>query len=127
MTPFGQKLRELRDKKQVSLKDMAAEIGVSAAYLSSLEHGKRGKPAWYLVQRIIVYFNIIWDDAEELERLAQLSDPRVVLDTSGLAPVTTEYANRLAANISHLEPDQVQDMLLRLDGYLKSKSGKELY
>ena len=127
MTPFGQKLRELRDKKQVSLKDMAAEIGVSAAYLSALEHGKRGKPAWYLVQRIIVYFNIIWDDAEELERLAQLSDPRVVLDTSGLAPVTTEYANRLAANISHLEPDQVQDMLLRLDGYLKSKSGTELY
>jgi len=126
MTPFGQKLRELRDKKQVSLKDMAAEIGVSAAYLSALEHGKRGKPAWYLVQRIIVYFNIIWDDAEELERLAQLSDPRVVLDTSGLAPVTTEYANRLAANISQLEPDQVQDMLLRLDGYLKSKSGKEL-
>jgi len=126
MTPFGQKLRELRDKKQVSLKDMAAEIVVSAAYLSALEHGKRGKPAWYLVQRIIVYFNIIWDDAEELERLAQLSDPRVVLDTSGLAPVTTEYANRLAANISHLEPDQVQDMLLRLDGYLKSKSGKEL-
>jgi transcriptional regulator with XRE-family HTH domain len=126
MTPFGQKLRELRDKKQVFLKDMAAEIGVSAAYLSALEHGKRGMPAWYLVQRIIVYFNIIWDDAEELERLAQLSDPRVVLDTSGLAPVTTEYANRLAANISRLEPDQVQDMLLRLDGYLKSKSGKEL-
>ena len=126
MTPFGQKLRELRDKKQVFLKDMAAEIGVSAAYLSALEHGKRGKPAWYLVQRMIVYFNIIWDDAEELERLAQLSDPRVVLDTSGLAPVTTEYANRLAANISRLEPDQVQDMLLRLDGYLKSKSGKEL-
>ncbi len=58
MTPFGQKLRELRDKKQVSLKDMASEIGVSSAYLSALEHGKRGKPAWYLVQRIIVYFNL---------------------------------------------------------------------
>jgi transcriptional regulator with XRE-family HTH domain len=126
MTPFGQKLRELRDKKQVSLKDMAAEIGVSAAYLSALEHGKRGKPAWYLVQRIIVYFNIIWDDAEELERLAQRSDPRVVLDTSGSAPVTTEYANRLAANISQLEPEQVQDMLMRLDDYLKAKSGKEV-
>ena len=126
MTPFGQKLRELRDKKQVSLKDMASEIGVSSAYLSALEHGKRGKPAWYLVQRIIVYFNIIWDEAEELERLAQISDPRVVLDTSGLAPIVTEYANRLASNISQLEPQQVQDMLLHLNAYLKTKSGKSL-
>jgi transcriptional regulator with XRE-family HTH domain len=126
MTPFGQKLRELRDKKQVSLKDMASEIGVSSAYLSALEHGKRGKPAWYLVQRIIVYFNIIWDEAEELERLAQISDPRVVLDTSGLAPIVTEYANRLATNISQLEPQQVQDMLLHLNAYLKTKSGKSL-
>ena len=75
MTPFGRKLRELRALRQVTLKDMAAELGVSAAYLSALEHGKRGVPAWYLVQRIIAYFNVIWDEAEELERLAQMSDP----------------------------------------------------
>ena len=66
MTPFGEKLRALRRERGVSQKDMAAAIGVSAAYLSALEHGRRGAPTWTLIQKIIGYFNIIWDDAEEL-------------------------------------------------------------
>ncbi len=81
MTPFGERLRELRRAKGVSQKQMAASLGVSAAYLSALEHGKRGVPSWAMVQKIIGYFNVIWDDAEELQRLAQTSDPRVVIDT----------------------------------------------
>jgi len=102
MTPFGSKMRELRAARGVTMKDMAEGLGVSAAYLSALEHGRRGTPTWYLVQRIIAYFNIIWDEAEELARLAQESDPRVVVDTSGLSPAATHFANRLARQISEL-------------------------
>ncbi|RVB09975.1 XRE family transcriptional regulator, partial [Mesorhizobium sp. M7A.F.Ca.CA.004.05.1.1] len=61
MTPFGEKLRTLRGERGVRQKDMAAAIGVSAAYLSALEHGRRGAPTWTLIQKIIGYFNIIWD------------------------------------------------------------------
>ena len=86
MTPFGERLRELRRAKGVTQKEMAAALGVSAAYLSALEHGRRGVPSWAMVQKIIGYFNIIWDDAEELQRLAETSDPRVVIDTAGLSP-----------------------------------------
>ena len=75
---------------------MAAALGVSAAYLSALEHGRRGTPTWALLQKIIGYFNIIWDEAEELQRLAETSDPRVVIDTAGLSPAATELANLLA-------------------------------
>ncbi len=115
MTPFGRKLRELRQQKSVTLKQMAAEIGVSSAYLSALEHGKRGTPAWYLVQRIISYFNVIWDEAEELERLAQISNPRVTIDTGGMSPEATEYSNRLAQQIGKLEPNELKEMLKFLD------------
>ena len=96
MTPFGEKLRALRDESGVSQKEMAAALGVSAAYLSALEHGRRGAPTWALIQKIIGYFNVIWDDAEELQRLAETSHPRVVIDTSGLSPAATELANLLA-------------------------------
>jgi transcriptional regulator with XRE-family HTH domain len=82
---------------------MADAIGVSAAYLSALEHGRRGAPTWTLIQKIIGYFNIIWDDAEELERLAKTSHPRVRIDTSGLTPAATELANLLARNIEKLD------------------------
>lgn len=111
MTPFGARLRELREAKGVSLSDMASELGISSAYLSALEHGKRGRPSWYLVQRIIAYFNIIWDDAEQLLGLARISHPRVTIDTSGLDPRATEVANRLSLTIKQLEQDQLEDIL----------------
>jgi transcriptional regulator with XRE-family HTH domain len=103
MTPLGARLRALREERGVSLKEMATALRVSSAYLSALEHGKRGKPTWMLLQRIIAYFNIIWDEAEELQRLAEMSDPRVVVDTAGLSPEATELANRLARDIAKLE------------------------
>lgn len=111
MTPFGEKLRELRDLRGVSQKEMAASLGVSAAYLSALEHGRRGVPNWAMVQKIIGYFNVIWDEAEELERLAATSDPRVVIDTSGLSPKATELANLLAAEIGLLEPATIKELI----------------
>ncbi len=82
MTPLGLKMRQLREQRGVTLKQMASALNVSSAYLSALEHGKRGKPTWILLQRIIHFFNVIWDEAEELQRLAELSDPKVTIDTA---------------------------------------------
>lgn len=111
MTPLGERLRELRRQKGVSQKEMAAAVGVSAAYLSALEHGRRGVPTWVLLQKIIGYFNIIWDDAEEVLKLAGQSHPRVVIDTSGLSPSATELANLLAARIESLDADTIARIL----------------
>lgn len=108
MTPLGARLRALREERGVSLKDMAKALRVSSAYLSALEHGRRGKPTWILLQRIITYFNVIWDEAEDLQRLAELSDPRVTVDTAGLSPEATELANRLARDISKLSPEDLK-------------------
>lgn len=107
MTPLGAKLRSLRADRGVTLKQMAEALGVSSAYLSALEHGHRGKPTWILLQRMIAYFNVIWDEAEELERLAELSDPKITIDTSGLTPEATELTNRLAREINWLQPEDL--------------------
>ena len=114
MTPFGQKIRQIRRAKNVSLKEMAEGVGVSSAYLSALEHGKRGTPTWAMVQRIIAYFNIIWDEAEELQRLAEISNPRIVVDTAGLDPKATELANRLSTDIGRVEVTVLEDLILML-------------
>ena len=111
MTPFGEKMRKLRADRAVTLKQMSTAIGVSSAYLSALEHGKRGRPGWHLIQRIISYFNIIWDEAEEVARLARISHPRITIDTSGLNPLATELANRLADDIGKLEPQTLGELL----------------
>ena len=114
MTPFGRRMREMRSQRGVTLTQMAEQIGVSAAYLSALEHGKRGQPTWMMLQRIMAYFNVIWDEAEALRMLADLSDPRVVVDTAGLSPEATELANLLAKQISTLPTDAVAELLGRL-------------
>ena len=115
MTPFGARLREIREARGMTLKSMAAAIGVSPAYLSALEHGRRGRPTWDLLQRIIGHLNIIWDEADELVRLADLSHPRIVIDTEGLSPKATELANRLAECIGSLDEERL-DQLIDLVG-----------
>jgi len=102
MTPFGKRLRTLREERGILLKDMAADLGVSATYLSALEHGRRSKPNWSFVQRVIHYFNIIWDEADELQRLADLSNPRIVVETAGLSQKATLFANLLSRTIGEL-------------------------
>ncbi len=125
MTPFGEKMRKLRADRAITLKQMSSAIGVSGAYLSALEHGKRGRPGWHLIQRIIAYFNIIWDEAEEVTRLARISHPRITIDTSGLNPLATELANRLADDISKLEPQTLNELLAVLSAKKQSlKEGK---
>jgi len=114
-TPFGKAVRHLRARKGVSQKEMAAALGVTPAYLSALEHGRRGVPSFDFLQRVAGYFNVIWDEAEELLRLARISDPRVVVDTAGLPPEYTAFANRLSAEIRALSPETVR----RLAGILE--------
>ena len=124
MTPLGLKLRELRRKKGVSQKEMASALGVSAAYLSALEHGRRGVPTWVLLQKIIGYFNIIWDDAEEVLRLAGQSRPRVVIDTSALSPAATELANMLAERIGSLDARTLEEMIALANGEPRPAPGR---
>jgi transcriptional regulator with XRE-family HTH domain len=116
MTPFGAKLRRLRAERNLQLKAMAAALGVSAAYLSALEHGHRGRPSSGLVQQISAYFNLAWDDVDELKRLAELSHPRIVVDTAGLSPKATELANRLAESIGDLSEATIDRLLEAIAG-----------
>ena len=118
MNPFGERVRRLRRGRGLLLKDMAAHLGVSSAYLSALERGERGKPTWTLIQGVIHYFNIIWDEADELARLADLSDPRVKIETGGTHPRATLLANRLSREIGGLTEEEITRILAVLDGAL---------
>ena len=116
MTPFGQRLRALREAHGVSQAALAQALHVSPAYLSALEHGHRGRPSPGLIHQVNEFFGLIWDDAEEMARLARLSHPRVVLDTAGLSPEATALANRLARDIRKLAPETIRALLQTLDG-----------
>ncbi len=115
MTPFGARLRALRADRGMTLKDLAARLEVSAAYLSALEHGKRGAPGSGLVHQVCDVFGLIWDQAEDLAQLARLSHPRVVVDTAGMTPEQTALANRIAHSIRRLSPETIATLHAVLD------------
>lgn len=115
MTPFGRRVRELRAQKGITLAQMAQGLGVTPAYLSALEHGKRGRPTFTLIQGTIHLLGVIWDEADALVRLADLSHPRVTVDTAGLDAEATLFANRLAREIDALETDDLRRLATVLD------------
>jgi len=114
MTPFGARVREHRAAKGLQLKEMARDLQVSSAYLSALEHGKRGRPGPGFVMQIANYFGLIWDEVDDLKRLAQLSHPRIPVDTGGLTPKATLLANLLAGHIHELDDATINRMLIEM-------------
>lgn len=115
MTPFGARVRELRQARGLSQKEFAGRLGVSPAYISALEHGRRGRPTFVLVQGVIHALGVIWDEADDLLKLAELSDPRVVIDTAGLEPAATLLANRLARTIRDLDRAEIEALAALLE------------
>jgi transcriptional regulator with XRE-family HTH domain len=115
MTPFGEKLRALRAEKNILQREMAAALEVSPAYLSALEHGRRGAPSAGLIHQISEYFGLIWDDADELRALAQLSRPRLKVNTAGLTARQTALGNRLARELRNFDAQTVAALHAILD------------
>ncbi len=111
LTPLGRRLRELRSQRGLTAAEMARALDVSPAYLSALEHGQRGKPSPRLMHLICQYFNIIWDDADALLLLAELSDPKVRIETGELSPEHTLLANRFARALPKITQGQARRLL----------------
>ena len=128
MTPFGVKIRDWRHRKNRTLHQQAEALGVTAAYLSALETGTRGRPSAVLVDQICVWLGLIWDDAEELKRLAGLSHPKPTINARGSSTEAVYLANFLAQNIDRLSSADCQlviDLMtnrLRLNDHAISQS-----
>ena len=69
MRRFGEKLRALRSNKQMTLKELAYALGLTAhGYISEIEAGKK-KPTADFVLKVARYFKVSIDELmkDELE------------------------------------------------------------
>lgn len=126
MTPLGEKLRALRAERGMLLKDMAAALEISPAYLSALEHGRRGAASVGLIHQICQLFDLIWDDADELNALAKQSRPRLRLNSAGLTAAQTALANRLAKEFRNLDDETIKAIQAVLDQALAAPLAAKL-
>ena len=107
MKTLGQRIRELRELKDLSLRELAKEIGVSAAFLSDVELGRR-YPSEKVLSSIAQSLDTTLEDmrqydtrppVEDLKRLA-FSDPlygvafRKVIDENISAQDLIDFAEK---------------------------------
>lgn len=98
LTPFGEAVRILRIRYGLSLKVMAESMGISSAYLSSIEFGEKR-----LLQKHIDSALSFFSDKVSVEQLRDLrtaaEKSKSVIDTSNLAADARGYAAAFARKL----------------------------
>ena len=124
MTPFGIKLKHIREQKHKSLKDLSKALKVSIAYVSMLENGKRGRPADGLIELICSYFNLSWEEADEIKFLAKHSDINTKMNSEKLSLNATMLTNVLKNNIKWLTEEQLKKLTINIQDMSKQNQEK---
>ena len=108
MTPFSYKLRSLRESRGALQKSLAQEIGVSAAYLSALEKGRRTPPHnrefFKKLQHCLELSSTELDELMSSAKATHALGPLVV----GTSPMQLEVAIDFAGRLTLLQPKHLR-------------------
>ncbi len=75
---FGEKLRQCRTLKGLTLRDVEKETGVSNAYLNQLEQAKVNEPSPHILHKLAAFYEIPYTT---LLKLAGYLNPKEVTGT----------------------------------------------
>ena len=109
MITLGQYIRELRDKKDISLRELAKNIDCSAAFVSDIELGKR-YPSDEVLAEIAKVLGV---KKSELEKYDVRSD---VQDFKKLSQTDPQYAYAFRKMIDQkIDPEDVMKAIKKLE------------
>lgn len=108
LTTFGKEARKLRIDHDLSMHDVAVKVGVSAAFISALEAGRKAIPPGF-VQRVSAAMGLSKDEAERLQAAADQSarEQRITFGSS-TPPIARETVTMLARNFDDLTAEQFE-------------------
>jgi transcriptional regulator with XRE-family HTH domain len=75
MKNFGETIRDLRLAQDFGLRETAARVGISPAYLSRIERGREGPPRPEVIKKLA---RVLAADPDVLFRLSSSTDPEIV-------------------------------------------------
>lgn len=106
---IGERIRALRKQKKLSSKELATVIGVTPAYLSMLEKGKRTNPTKEVLQKIANTLEIPLDELFREEQTTENNEVKFT-EEEFLNGLTDD--NRLLFNkVKNLNPKDVKKIL----------------
>ncbi len=107
LTPFGKAVRKIRIDRGETLGDMAEKFKISAAFLSSVETGKRNVPG-ELLEKLIAHCHLAEAEARTLRRLAMESRSALTIKPK---EKTRELAAAFARKFEELDKSQIEEIL----------------
>ena len=114
LTLFGREVRKRRIDVGVTLKEMADAIGVSAAFLSAVEMGKRNAGD-SIVSKSILFFDEHGVNAKELRSYAEQSREEIKIRIRDAREDQQKMVVALARRFSSLTEVQVEKILGAMD------------
>ena len=78
---LGQRLRELRDKADLSLRELAKIIGISTPFISDIELGRRF-PSEEILKKLARALNVSLEDLKQYDNREPIADLRRLMDSN---------------------------------------------
>ena len=123
-TRLGDLIRSIRMKAEISLRKMASDLGVSPAFLSAVENGKKKMPdAW--LSLIPETFNLPADEIEEFKDVAYESFDTVAVNIANASEANKKLAIRFARRFEDIDEKTSEELLSILESKLKEGSPHE--
>jgi transcriptional regulator with XRE-family HTH domain len=79
-TSLGQRLRELRDKADLSVRELAKRIGISSPFLSDIELGRRF-PSEEILGKLAAALNVPLEDLKQYDNRGPIADLKRLMDS----------------------------------------------
>ena len=120
ITKFGEYARDLRIDRGENLKEMAKNLGVSSAFLSAVENGKKQVPkTWY--EKISSIYELALKEKEKLRNAIEESKNMLVLNLQNVSQANKEFALVFARSFEELTDEERK----KIQGILTKKRGKK--
>lgn len=109
LSEYGKILRKIRIDKGLTIAQMAKAIGITSAYLSTIERDNRNIPE-YLTKDIVNNCSLSNEQATELQKSEYASRKVLKMNLAGMETERKELLLRLSDNITSLTSSQIKQM-----------------
>lgn len=123
-TRLGDLLRSIRMKANISLRRMASDLGISPAFLSAVENGKKKMPDSWL-SLIPETYSLSADETEEFKDVAYESFDTVAVNIANASETNKKLAIRFARQFGEIDEKTSEELLSILESKLKEGSPHE--
>lgn len=110
VTNIGIALRKIRLDKQELLRDMAAKLNVSSAFLSAVENGRKKPPANF-VDKVCNAYDLGKTDRETLLQAAEMATHELKINLADVSPAQRQVAVSFAKALNGLTDEQVKKIM----------------